>query len=156
MYNQEEVKEFLRTRVARPASAGMIVHNRQGEALVVKASYKNYWSFPGGWIETGQTPLQTAIRELEEEVGIKVERESTRFLFTINRISDVMQSYQFIFESTPPINSSTPVTLQPEEIEAYKFVSKEDVRSNPEIYGGAIKLWANDSRCGYYEQIVHP
>lgn len=154
MYNQDEVKEFLRTRVARPASAGMVVYNHQNEALVVKANYKPYWSFPGGWIEEGQTPLQAAIRELEEEVGIKIERESTKFLFTMNRISDVMQSYQFMFECNQPIDSATPITLQPEEIDAYAFVSREEVLADPAKFGGAVKIWASGSQSGYFEQIV--
>jgi len=29
------------------------------------------WSFPGGKVETDELPLQAAVRELEEEVGIK-------------------------------------------------------------------------------------
>lgn len=62
MYSEEETKHFLKTQVARPASAGVVVCNHAGEALVLKAHYKPYWSFPGGWIEEGQTPLLAAAR----------------------------------------------------------------------------------------------
>ena len=64
MYNREDIQEFLRTRVSRPASAGVVIYNDKKEALVLKASYKPYWSFPGGWIEDNQTPIQAAVREL--------------------------------------------------------------------------------------------
>lgn len=154
MYSSEEIKEFLRTQVARPASAGVVVYNIAGQALVLKANYKPYWSFPGGWIEDGQTPLQAAIRELQEETGVVIPREQTRFLFTVNRISDVMQSYQFMFECTSKIASDTIIKLQPEEIDDYKFVSRDDVLSDPSQYGGAVQVWARGDTDGYFEQLV--
>jgi 8-oxo-dGTP diphosphatase len=34
---------------------------------------KHYFAFPGGGVDEGETPEQTAIREAEEELGIRVE-----------------------------------------------------------------------------------
>lgn len=36
--------------------------------------------FPGGGIEPGETPLIAAVREVEEEVGIKIRPEDGRFV----------------------------------------------------------------------------
>ncbi len=34
-----------------------------------------YWGFPGGKIELGESPLDAAIREVQEEIGITVKEE---------------------------------------------------------------------------------
>lgn len=44
--------------------------------------FLNQWSVPGGKIDEGETPLQAACRELEEETGLKVQSENLVFLRT--------------------------------------------------------------------------
>jgi ATP/GTP-binding protein len=154
VYNREDIQEFLRTRVSRPASAGVVIYNDKKEALVLKANYKPYWSFPGGWIEDNQTPIQAAVRELSEETGVLIIPQRLKFLYIINRVSNIMQSYQFIFEYSGMIDDFTSIKLQPEEIDDYKFVSREEVLINLNNYGGAVQIWAKGENIGYFEQTV--
>lgn len=53
-------------------AAGIIVVRRVAEGwryLLLRAY--NYWDFPKGEVEEGETPLETALREVEEETGLK-------------------------------------------------------------------------------------
>ena len=56
---------------ARILSAGVVVlhwHKDHYKYLLLRAY--NYWDFPKGMVEAGETPLDAAIREVEEETTI--------------------------------------------------------------------------------------
>ena len=44
--------------------------------------YEGLLEFPGGGIESGEVPLEAAIREVEEEVGIRVDPNLGRYMGT--------------------------------------------------------------------------
>jgi len=51
------------------------VIEKDGKFLFVKEANKGVdtgkWSHPGGWIEIGESPIETVIKEVEEETGYK-------------------------------------------------------------------------------------
>ena len=63
---------------------GKILCAQRGEGK----SLAYLWEFPGGKIETGETPQEALIRELQEELLIEVEVQSEKFEET---------SYQYDF-----------------------------------------------------------
>lgn len=63
---------------------GKILCAQRGESKTLK----HLWEFPGGKIESGETPQEALIRELQEELLIEVEVQSEQFEET---------SYQYDF-----------------------------------------------------------
>lgn len=60
--------------VVREYSAGGLIFNSDGEvAIIARHSRSGHleWCLPKGHIEKGETPEQTAVREVHEETGIK-------------------------------------------------------------------------------------
>ncbi|MES4902430.1 MULTISPECIES: NUDIX hydrolase [unclassified Streptomyces] len=66
MPENEQVQRMARPRMA----AGALFCDAQDRVLLVRPSYKPMWEVPGGYIETGESPLSACRREVEEELGI--------------------------------------------------------------------------------------
>lgn len=54
-----------------------VVHDGAGRVLLAERTARQisagYWELPGGKIDEGETPQQAAVRELEEEAGLRAE-----------------------------------------------------------------------------------
>lgn len=59
--------------VRRDCSAGGVVLRGQGREMRVALMYSRFhtWVLPKGGVEPGERPEQAAVRELEEEVGLR-------------------------------------------------------------------------------------
>ncbi len=154
LYERQKVQKFLATHVARPSSAGIILENQQGDALLLKAHYKPYWSFPGGWVEDTQSPKQAALRELEEEAGITLADTDIEFAYVVDRVSDIMHTYQFMFRAVNSFAGTDSIVLQTSEIAEWRFVDKATVLAQESMYGGAVLAWARGDMHGYVEQRI--
>jgi 8-oxo-dGTP diphosphatase len=68
--------------------------------------YHGLLEFPGGKIEEGETPLAAAIREVEEEVGIKITDNGSKFMGVYpNELENrTILLYVILFPDTPPLS----------------------------------------------------
>lgn len=57
------------------AGAAAVVFNTHGQVLLVEHVFHPYapWGLPGGWIDRNESPSQTVMRELQEELHLTVE-----------------------------------------------------------------------------------
>lgn len=61
--------------------------------------YHGLLEFPGGGVESGEIPLTAAVREVEEEVGIKIRHSDGRFMGIYRRVlpEKAILLYLFLF-----------------------------------------------------------
>ena len=69
----------MTSRARVRAAGGVIVRRTNGsepELLLIHRPRRNDWTFPKGKIESGETDEACALREVEEETGLRCEFES--------------------------------------------------------------------------------
>ena len=74
----------------RPKRHGVFVgvwHN--GELLVIRNSYRDWYALPCGGVQRGETAAHAALRELDEEVGIRAMPDALRF------VGDIFTTFEF-------------------------------------------------------------
>lgn len=70
--------------IFRPQTRGVkAVIECSGDILLVQLTYadRGLWKLPGGGVDRGESPLQAVIREVKEEVGIRIPEKDPRFFY---------------------------------------------------------------------------
>ena len=97
-----------RNFLLRPLITGAIVLVRvDARLLLIRPSYRPWYSVPGGRVDRGETPRLAAARELYEEVGLAVEPERLRALgeFVVHHsyIEDHVHAFELRLDAQPAL-----------------------------------------------------
>ncbi len=97
--------------VRRPQTRGAAVALwHEGRVLLVRTSYRNCYSLPGGFARRGEPGEQAARRELWEEVGIELPAQTLRHAWhgTVRFESrqDTVDIWEAPLEVVPPLHLS--------------------------------------------------
>ncbi len=133
------MNDYLKTLPRKRMASGVLIFNEKGELLIVKMSYKSYWSIPGGVVEDSESPKDGCIREIKEEIGLDI--KNLKFLcidYTkADKSKNKDESLQFMFYGG---------RLNEEEIKNIKIDEKEIVEYNfvplektTELLGGPVR-----------------
>lgn len=111
----------------------LVVHiwvvDGQGKYLIQKraagVSWKpGIWAATGGSVTTGETPLNAAIREVSEEVGLRVLPRQMRLLHRMRRTNSFCYVYRVKIQQ-----AAEEFVLQPEEVERVKWASQQEIEA---------------------------
>jgi len=90
---------------------------------------KGRWAFPGGFVESDETPQEAASRELQEETALVVPAE----LIQPVSISSFTHMHQIWLTFRYHLDECQPIQLTPEAVEASWF-TEEDVPLSDKAY----------------------
>lgn len=118
-------KKYYELLPKKPVGAGVLLFNNKNELLIVKPTYKDYWSIPGGVVEKKESPRAGAERETQEEIGLKIK---VKRLISIDHLvskkhGKAADSIQFLFFGGC-LNDKQIETIKIsiDEIERYQFL----------------------------------
>ncbi len=95
--NWIEPEKYFAQLPRKRCASGMVILNKKGELLLVKASYKKEWSLAGGMVNKKESPLEAVKREVREEVGLVIENPVFLGVKYVMNSSYRGESLQFFF-----------------------------------------------------------
>jgi ADP-ribose pyrophosphatase YjhB (NUDIX family) len=69
----ESIGEGVPGYVTPKVAIGAVVGNDKGEILLVQRADSKVWLYPTGWADVGYSPAEVAVKEVEEETGVRCE-----------------------------------------------------------------------------------
>ena len=103
-------------------SCGCIILKNK-KVLLVYEKNRNFWGFPKGHMENGETEIETALREVKEEVGLDVEIDKER-RYTLNYIiRDEIDKTTVLYIAKA---KNDEIIMQENEIENIRWCSFEE------------------------------
>jgi 8-oxo-dGTP pyrophosphatase MutT (NUDIX family) len=113
----------------RPHTAGAVAVWSGDRLLTIRESYRNCFSIPGGGVKGEEEPIQAAIRELREEVGIAAKPEDLRPVLISYTSWEDRQDAVHVFEYRPPREAE--VTIDNREIIWADYCLPSRLRERP-------------------------
>lgn len=102
--------------------------SHEGRVLVVKNWLgREQWALPGGGINSNENPKDTAIRELNEELGLKINNAELRLVGEGRWRTDNLGYYYYVFVANRYLKYVNPKRL---EITEAKWILAKDLTSS--------------------------
>ena len=109
-------------KLKKEKSCGCIILKNK-KVLLVYEKNRNFWGFPKGHMENGETEIETALREVKEEVGLDVEIDKER-RYTLNYIiRDEIDKTTVLYIAK---SKNDEIIMQENEIENIRWCSFEE------------------------------
>ena len=118
--------------------------NPQGQVLLGRrtgAHGRGLWGAPGGHMETGEEPVQTAIRETIEETGIVLNPNNIQITFFTNDIFPDKQKHYITIHCVTRLSDNVTVELrEPDKCAEWRWFDVDNLPS--ELFLPAQKFLA--------------
>ena len=123
-------KEYFAQLFKLPVAAGALICDDIGRVLLLKPKYREQWLIPGGMVETDESPIEAATREIKEEIGLEITLQSLLCLeYKPSQAADINdRSLQFVFDGGVITGEQIQtIQLQVDECIEYRFCTLTEI-----------------------------
>jgi len=133
-YSDEEYYKML---PKKQVGTAVLFFNAKGELLILKPDYRDTWLVPGGSADENESPLDCAIRETREEIGLEVKNLDLVGVYYAPAKNLYTDSLKFLFHGGV-LNETeiSRIVIQEDEIEEYQFLPLDEAL---EILSGSLR-----------------
>ena len=108
-------------------ASGALVRNDRGRILLVEPSYKDVWEIPGGVVDVGETPYETCVREIREELGLTLRPGRLLVVDHCRRPYVRTEGIRFVFDGGVVADEDEQsLRLPVDELLSYRFVTLDE------------------------------
>ena len=119
-----------RTQPRKRVGVDVLFRDEAGRVLLVDPCYKPDWDLPGGMAEANEPPLNAAIREVREELGLQYAGGRLLVVDWVAPHEPWDDSLMFIFDGgVLTAQQRASIALHDNELNEYRFVGKEEAQS---------------------------
>ncbi|HEX6462586.1 MAG TPA: NUDIX domain-containing protein [Candidatus Saccharimonadales bacterium] len=141
IFTEEENQKWQQKLPGKMTSACVALRSGK-EVLMVKAGYKDHWTFPSGIVDVDESPKAAAIRETLEEVGLVVAPDECSLLTVVyTAASDEKDRERFNFVFTANFYKDELTLAVPnDEIEEAEWVHFDQVAEKSGLRGSYVNI----------------
>lgn len=131
MSNQDQnPKEWYAALPKKRMGTGALIFDADNRLLLVKPSYKDHWSIPGGVVDQNESPRIACLREIKEEVGLELSEVRLLCIDYVSAVQEKDENLQFIFYGGVLTTSEIlKIKLNQSELSEHKFVEVSEALS---------------------------
>lgn len=122
----------------------VIILDEENRMLMVKQHHeeRDIWMVPGGGIEEGESSFEAAVREVEEETGVRVNIE--KLIWHVEEVSERGQRFVNFFTANISggelsLGSDPEFDGQHQVLREVKFLTREEINGLEHIYPEYLK-----------------
>ena len=132
-----ETTSWLNALPMKRMGSGALIRNEHGAVLLVETTYTSFLEVPGAPVEADESPRQACTREIQEELGLRIDVGRLLCLEWQGPEDDRSESLMFIYDGGVVTGPFNPI-LKTDELQAFRFVSPSDLMPSPSSVWRAV------------------
>ena len=117
---------YRNSRPRKRMGAGVLIRDHDGRVLVVEPTYKKTWELPGGAVDADESPRTACTREVEEELGLRLQLGRMLCMEWQGPEPERSESLMFIYDGGV-LDHLEEVRLPPDELASCRFLPPEEL-----------------------------